>query len=341
MGFFIAHARFRRFAMPEPLQEFINSRGLALRVDREAGVIRGVKILGIESQNGRSYLPEALSAAAPLYEGAKVNVNHPKTAPGAPRDYQDRIGAIHGVVLRQGDGLFADFHFNPQHALAGQLVWDAEHAPENVGFSHNVLAKTARRGERLVVEGITKVQSVDLVADPATTRGLFEATSGGDRHQASTVRSDNDSTRLWEELPPAEILRRRPDLAEALSGELSREIVRLRAQLDELRAADAVAQKRVLAQRLLAEAHLPDPYSDGGWARDIVSETFFESLMSAADEGAMRQLVQERTRLVAAAAGFHSHRPSRGGRPLARDQQLVEAAWPATIDAAAFVKAIT
>ena len=59
------------------------------------------------------------------------------------------------------------------------MLWDAEHAPENVGFSHNVEARTARRGEEVVVEAITRVQSVDLVADPATTRGLFEAAAGG------------------------------------------------------------------------------------------------------------------------------------------------------------------
>ena len=44
-----------------------------------------------------------------------------------------------------------------------------------MGFSHNVEARTARRGDRVVVEAITRVQSVDLVADPATTRGLFES----------------------------------------------------------------------------------------------------------------------------------------------------------------------
>ena len=82
---------------------------------------------------------------------------------------------IRGVNGRPATGLFADFHFNPKHALAEQLLWDAEHAPENVGFSHNVEARTARRGDHVVVEAITRVQSVDLVADPATTRGLFEA----------------------------------------------------------------------------------------------------------------------------------------------------------------------
>ncbi len=45
--------------MTEMLQEFCDWRGLALRTDRQAGVIRGVKILGLESRNGRTYLPEA------------------------------------------------------------------------------------------------------------------------------------------------------------------------------------------------------------------------------------------------------------------------------------------
>ena len=162
-----------------------------MRVDRQAGVIRGVKVLGLESRNGRTYLPEALAQAAPLYEDAKVNVNHPKGNPAGPRDYQDRIGTIRHVAVRPGEGLFGDFHFNPKHALAEQLMWDAEHAPENVGFSHNVEARVGRRGDRVVVEAITRVQSVDLVADPATTRGLFESaaaeTGAGSRRTGGTA----------------------------------------------------------------------------------------------------------------------------------------------------------
>ncbi len=323
--------------MSEPLLEFIDSRGLALRVDRAAGIIRGVKILGLESQNGRSYLPAALTSAMPLYEGAKVNVNHPRSPVGAPRDYQDRIGTIRNVTVNAAEGLFADLHFNPQHALAGQLAWDAEHAPENVGFSHNVLAKVGRRGDRTVVEGITKVQSVDLVADPATTRGLFEATAPAiDQPTAAAT-----STVLWEEVTAAEVLRRRPDLAEALVGEVARENSALRMQLDDVQAADAVSVRRATAERLLAEARLPAPHADGGWAREIVSDVFFESLLAAPDEAAMRTLVEERARLVSAAAGLAAHRPARCGRPLARDQQLVDIGGPSELDIDAFVRDIT
>ncbi len=60
--------------MDEMLQEIVSSRGVAMRVDREHGVIRGVKLLGLVSRNGRRYLPAALQQAAGLYEGAKVNV---------------------------------------------------------------------------------------------------------------------------------------------------------------------------------------------------------------------------------------------------------------------------
>jgi hypothetical protein len=166
----------------ERLAEYCDSRGQAMRVDRAAGVIRGVKILGLSSRNGRTYRPGALREASALYEGAKVNVNHPKGSPAAPRDYQDRLGSVRGVTWREAEGLFADLHFNPRHPLAEQLSWDAEHAPENVGFSHNVLARTSRAQGETVVEAILSVQSVDLVADPATTRGLYEVADASARN---------------------------------------------------------------------------------------------------------------------------------------------------------------
>jgi hypothetical protein len=173
--------------MSELLQEYCDSRGVRMRVDRESGVLRGVKILGLKSRNGRSYSPDALKEAATMYENAKVNVNHPQGHPSAPRDYRDRLGQIRGVEFRPDEGLFGDLHFNPKHAISEQLVWDAEHAPENVGFSHNVEARTAKRGEAVVVEAITRVQSVDLVADPATTRGLFESIEDGNSPAAGLV----------------------------------------------------------------------------------------------------------------------------------------------------------
>src|SRR4051812_46652063 len=190
--------------MSELLQEYVDSATQELRVDHDAVVIRGVKLLGLESRNGSRYRENALVDAIGLYEGAKVNVNHPKGHPLAPRDYQERIGVIRNVQHRSGEGLFADFHFNPKHYLSEQLVWDAEHAPENVGFSHNVQARTARRGETTIVEEILRVHSVDLVADPATTRGLFESASIiSDLPQSPTQNASTNSSTAESDLAPA------------------------------------------------------------------------------------------------------------------------------------------
>lgn len=155
--------------MSDHLQEYVDSRGAPMRVDRAAAVIRGVKILGLESRNARSYLPAAMAAAATLYEGIKVNVNHAKPRAGEPRDYQDRIGLLRGVTMREGAGLFGDLHYNPKHALAEQLLWDAEHASENVGLSHNVLARTSRRGEQLVVPRSSSARITSRCALPLVT----------------------------------------------------------------------------------------------------------------------------------------------------------------------------
>jgi hypothetical protein len=216
--------------MSEQLQEFCDSRGVPMRVDRAAGVLRGVKILGLKSRNGRTYLPEALQQAAALYENAKVNVNHPQGHPASPRDYRDRLGQIRGVELRPDAGLFGDLHFNPKHALAEQLAWDAEHAPENVGFSHNVEARTARRGEEVVVEAITRVQSVDLVADPATTRGLFESCASRAVPGPGQSESSNTATPPPQPSAPAQE-KLSPALLEELDRRHAASIEKLQAEL--------------------------------------------------------------------------------------------------------------
>ena len=317
--------------MAETLQEFFDSRGVTMRVDRRAGVIRGVKILGLESRNGRTYLPEALAQAAGLYEDVKVNVNHPKGNPGGPRDYRDRIGVIRKVTVRTGEGLFADFHFNPKHSLAEQLAWDAEHAPENVGFSHNVHAQTRRQGERVVVEAITRVQSVDLVADPASTRGLFESEAGGEEACSGGTVAPG--------LSIEELKRDYPELVEAVCREQAAELSRLRAEVERLEVLEAMHEKRLLARRLLREFNLPDPEAADPRAGSIVSERFVETLLAAESELAMRELVRERAELVRNLGGGEPVRRRLEGRPLSRDQHVLYG--PAKLDTEAFVEAIT
>ncbi|MEX2142486.1 MAG: hypothetical protein WD894_24750 [Pirellulales bacterium] len=348
--------------MSQLLQEFCSSRGVALRIDRDAGLLRGVKLLGLASKNGREYPETTLARAASLYEGAKVNLNHPKGHPLAPRDYQDRLGTIRNVAARPGEGLFGDLQFNPKHALAEQLLWDAEHAPENVGFSHNVQARTGKRGDQTIVEEILAVQSVDLVADPATTRGLFESAALNDeaevkRGDEETGRrgdsiansSDNSSPLPVSESPslpvsnslpvsssPGLPVLNSPPLAE-LSDQTA-EIQRLREEINQLQAAQAIAEKRAAIAALLVEHGLPPIDGRGTAAAAITSDSFLQSLFTAPDEAALRILIRERAALVEQARQWTRDAAINRPGPVSREQTLVESRRDDSIEA--FLKAI-
>ena len=303
--------------MPEMLQEYVDSGSQQLRVDRAAGVIRGVKVLGLKSRNGRRYQETALAEAVKLYEGAKVNVNHPKGHPLSPRDYQDRLGVICGVQLRPGEGLFGDLHFNPKHLLSEQLMWDAEHASQNVGLSHNVLAHTTRQGDETVVEAITKVQSIDLVADPATTRGLFEQQ---DKVTAAGRAGRDSSDTAWDDLTIEQLQLHRPDLLQDLEQAHAVLLEGLQAELDQYAARDAAVRRRERVAELLHEHGLPMPNDRGESAQVVVGEQFVETLMNAPDDRTIRQLIEDRAALVRAAQRWPSRHRRNGVQPVSRDQ---------------------
>lgn len=150
------------------------------KVDRERGIVPNVKILGFKSRNPHDYTPGALRKAVGLYEGVSVNFDHsraPIGPDGGPpdRSYRDRFGRLKNVRFVENDGLRGDLHYNPKHPLAEQFAWDVENDPRNVGFSHRAYGHGRQVGDRYLVEEIAVVRSVDLVADPATTRGLFES----------------------------------------------------------------------------------------------------------------------------------------------------------------------
>lgn len=46
-AFFVGRHLYEEIDMNETLQEYVDSRGQPIQVDRQRGVIRGVKILGI------------------------------------------------------------------------------------------------------------------------------------------------------------------------------------------------------------------------------------------------------------------------------------------------------
>jgi hypothetical protein len=151
----------------------------APRVDRDAGVIRGVRILGRVSRNGREYSPAALGQAARLYEGLGVNLNHPDR-PQSPdtRAVEDGFGWLESIDIR-ADGVYGDLHYFRAHPQAEVIVEAAIRNPRRFGLSHHAEGSVVQHQGRSVVESIATVRSVDLVQNPATNKGLFESETTG------------------------------------------------------------------------------------------------------------------------------------------------------------------
>ena len=157
-----------------------------LQVDREAGVIRGFKVatLGIAKGHGVIVDEVTLSQIETLGNkdsiGIKSRFWHPET--------RDGLGSLIGFATnfrREGDSVIADLLISPSAAksplgnLADYIMTLAESAPSAFGASPHVKKKTETiRGQKLPSLRIAELRAVDLVDEPATNDGLFEAGKG-------------------------------------------------------------------------------------------------------------------------------------------------------------------
>lgn len=152
-----------------------------VKVDREAGTITGVRIIGPRSKNRRRYSDRAVDEVTGFAEGITVNLDHPKDRKEAHRER----GFLEGVAVLRGcksnpcsDGResFGTLEVFKKHPAAELLLERAEKDPQNFGLSINADGATADKrieGDELV-ESVTKLYSVDVVSRPATNKGLFE-----------------------------------------------------------------------------------------------------------------------------------------------------------------------
>jgi hypothetical protein len=139
-------------------------------VDRDKGVIRGVKLCGGSSANGREYPPEVFRRDVRKYEGAAVYADH-----GRERSVDRKLGWIESPRVDADGTPRGDAHLLRTHPLYERVMEAAERNPALFGFSHVALCETSTGADgRERVEELRAIESVDLVAEPATTKGLFE-----------------------------------------------------------------------------------------------------------------------------------------------------------------------
>ena len=162
-----------------------SASGSPLTVDRGAGVIKGVKVIGRFSRNnhglreatgGTEYTAKCLQEALELYEGVDVMVDHEESAHKGRSSFEI-FGKLRNVRLTE-DGVRADLHYLKSHPLSERVCEDVERALGAFGLSHDASAakeRFDRSSKRLVIEKLATVRSVDLVRKPASNRNLWES----------------------------------------------------------------------------------------------------------------------------------------------------------------------
>ena len=143
------------------------------RIDKEAGIIYGVRVIGTTSRNRRDYPADVLKANQGKYNESRVYIDHNRKA--GERSIRDKWGQLREIRVGAEGGLEADLHYNRFHSMTPQLIEDAERFPKSFGLSHTASGDEEKRAGRNVVTSIDEVFSVDLVSNPATTDGLFES----------------------------------------------------------------------------------------------------------------------------------------------------------------------
>jgi len=139
----------------------------------ESGILSGVCICGLESANGRTYPREVLARAAAKYEGANVYLDHSEARNG--RGVREWFGKIRNPRPRADGRLEGDLHYETNNSFAREFESRVKNFPDSLGMSHVVQAQTSLRAGREIVEEIETVESVDLVASPATASGILES----------------------------------------------------------------------------------------------------------------------------------------------------------------------
>jgi hypothetical protein len=228
--------------------EFVDSRGRKLTVDRAESTVDGVKLMGWESKNKRRFSETARQEIFSLCENAKINVNHNTADLSAPRNYGDRFGFVVSRT-REGDGIYGKVKVNPKHPLAEQFFWDAEHAPQNCGFSPVYAPKKTSRDREgfLLVEGVSRVSSIDLVADPATTNSLKESQEGNPMSEQLLAEALNAKSELEKQV----------GTLTTQIGTLTGENKTLAEQVATLTADKTKAERASAVSKLIADAKLP------------------------------------------------------------------------------------
>jgi hypothetical protein len=165
------------------------------------------------SANGRIYESKMLAEASPLYEGAKVFMDHPTKSDAAQRperSVRDLVGYLESVKPDMSAELVIVKHADEIVPLIRESI---ESGQDLIGMSHNALAdvRVVTQGgkRREKVEAIRAVKAVDIVTEAAAGGKFKRILEGGNNMDFENVK---------------ELQEAYPELMESFKGEVVNEL---------------------------------------------------------------------------------------------------------------------
>lgn len=275
-------------------------------------LIRRVLLCGNSSGNGYAIPASAFvneSYAKGLYEGKPVFIDHPVFDERGPRrSARDIAGVISSVYFESGKP-YGDIQ--TQGFPSGSLLRDlVKLKGVHLGMSHVAQYEWDHPIRKSKITKIRQVASVDAVVSPATTKTFYE-NQGVKGMELDTLTAELQSVRAERDLHKESLGKANARVTEleqslkAVTTErdgLSLESKNQAAKIEKFELESTLANRRkAIAESLEKEGlDLKD--------KAVVSDLWFESLMSEADETKRGNLIKDRVTFVTEA-----RKPSAGG----------------------------
>ncbi len=242
----------------------------ALTVDTDTKRARVVLLKSGWSKNKRFYSPDVLGEAVSLFEGAKCYLDHEDVKGISNRSVRELTGFYENVAFIN-NRLEADLQFLDTEAGKIGLALAQESIKHNkplAGLSLKGLGKLRKTEEGYIVEELQKVNSVDIVSEPA---------AGGEFIKLYESIMEDDEMK---DLTIEKLKTERPDLIQEITDEVEERVYGKKTELDkqlkeireqneklakeisEWRTYGQIKETETILEKELSKSELPDIAKD-------------------------------------------------------------------------------
>ena len=265
-------------------------------------VLRNVVVLAEKSKNGRTYSHEVMRKSVPMFENVRAYLDHPsENQKDDPRSVRHLLGRHKNVRFDEtSKKVRSDLHLIPNELVEKYLLPIINTDSTLIGNSISAKGKITESGD---VTEITHARSVDVVAEPATTSGLWESLNSKIGSEKSTETKEGVTVMSFKiediladtgAMTALRVHFKEEFDAEGMVETIQNENAALKEELVKYKTTEKVRELQAEIDALLGESKLPDEIKKDSNLREL--------LETAKDTEARKGIVARMTKIVESAA---------------------------------------